>query len=98
MGMFVSGHVKELTFKKAMSVRCYLKRMHERDVDTSHFVSGGKHAMDLALEVGNMLGMSKLFVYNSYREWKNGGDGLLRIGSFQQPRHGYKFSSQRAIC
>ena len=65
--MNVSGHVRELTHKKATMVMIFLKYMRERDNDVSHFEVGAKHAIAIAAEVGELLGVSKNSVYRAGR-------------------------------
>ena len=92
--MKLSGHVRELTQKKAMMVMVFLKYMQSRDADWSHFELGGKHASDIAAEVGELLGTNKTTVYNAYREWKEGemleadNDGPPRPGEFYHQTQG----------
>ena len=70
--MIVSGHVRETTCKKAMAVMVLLKTMHKRNEDKAHFQCGGKAACVIAKEVASTLGISKTFLYRSYKEWRQG--------------------------
>ena len=46
--------------------------MHKQDSDQYHFETGGKLAIELAEEAGNISCVSASFVYRAYKEW--GGD------------------------
>ena len=70
--MNISGHVRELTQKKATMVMIFLKYMRDQDNDLSHFKVGAKHAIAIAAEVGGLLGVSKNSVYRAYSKWKAG--------------------------
>ena len=98
--VIVSSRVREATLKKAMAVMFFLRTMHERDIDKSHFECGGKHALLIAADVAKLLGSSRTFVYKSYREWRQGevtrlaaakeannaSSVPLGFGSFEQAR------------
>ena len=91
--MKVSGHLRELTQKKATMMMIFLKYIRDRDADPSNFKAGGKHAADIAAEVGELLGTSKSIVYSTYQEWKRGeiredDDGPTRPGAFRNPTIG----------
>ena len=68
--------------------------MRNRDDDQSHFKLGWKHALDTAVNVGDLLGSNKTAVYNAYKEWKEGerfvadDDGPQRPGAFCHPTSG----------
>ena len=66
--MKVSGHLRELTQKKAMMVMLFLKYMHRRDAVPDHFETGGIHAVDVASEVDQLVGSIFATVYRSYLE------------------------------
>ena len=72
----------------------FLKYMRNRDYDQSHFKLGGKHALDIAVDVGDLLGSNKTAVYNAYKEWKEverfvaDNDGPQRPGAFRHPTLG----------
>ena len=50
----------------------FLKYMRNRYGDQSHFKLGGKNALDIAVDVGDLLGSNKNAVYIAYKEWKEG--------------------------
>ena len=83
--MQVSGHVRETTQKKAMMVMVFLKYMMNRDEDASHFILGGRHALDIATEVGDLYGENKTAVYNAYKEWKEGEVVTTSSNNVQRP-------------
>ena len=71
----------------------FLKYMRDRDNDVSHFEVGAKHAIAIAAEVGDLLGVSKNSLYRAYSEWKAGevssdDDGHTRPGAFCAPKRG----------
>ena len=80
--------------KKAMMVMVFLKYMKDRDDDQSHFKRGGKHASEIAAEVGELLGATKSSVYRAYKEWKEcerlvaDNNGPRRPGAFRHPTQG----------
>ena len=75
-------------------VMVFLKYMRNRDDNQSHFKLGGKHALDKAVDVGDLLGFNKTAVYNEYKEGKEGerfvadDDGPQRPGEFRHPTLG----------
>ena len=72
----------------------FLKYTQNRDDDQSHFEIGGKHSLDIAVDVGDILGSKKTAVFNAYKEWKEGerfvadNDGPQRPGEFCHPTSG----------
>ena len=70
--MKVLPHVRERTQKKATMVMLFLKYMQIRDADRSLFGVGGKHASNMAANVGDLFGTNKNAVYKAYKEWKEG--------------------------
>ena len=68
--MKVSGHVRIQTKKKATMVMVFLKYTRNQYDDQYHFELGGKHTLDLAVDVGDILGSNKTAVYNAYKELK----------------------------
>ena len=71
-GMTISQYVSEVTLKKAMCLNTFLVFMHKRDQDLSHFETGGKLAIELAEEAGEISCVSASFVYRDYKEWRQG--------------------------
>ena len=63
--MKLSGHVRTQIQKKATMVMVFLKYTQNRDDDQYHFKLGGKHALDIAADVGDLLGSKKTAVYNA---------------------------------
>ena len=90
--MKVSGHVQTQTQKK--STVLFLKYMRNRDDDQSYFELGGKHVLNIAVNVGGLLGSNKTAVYNAYKEWKECESfvaddyGPQRPGAFFHPTSG----------
>ena len=70
--MKVSHYVAETAMKKAMSLRLFLRLMYMRDDKSNDNVASDMHAVILADQAGFYLGVSKSFVYNSYKEWRFG--------------------------
>ena len=68
--MKVSGNVQTQNQNKATMVMVFLKYMRNRDDDQSHLELGGKHDLDIAVDVGDLLGSNKTAVCNAYKEWK----------------------------
>ena len=48
----------------------FLKYTRNQDDDQYHFELGWKHTLDLAVDVGDILGSNKTAVYNAYKELK----------------------------
>ena len=65
--MKVSGHEKTQTQKKATMVMVFLKYTWNRDYDKYQFKLGGKHALNIAVDVADILGSNKTAVYNVYK-------------------------------
>jgi len=94
--MIVSSYVRVWTLRKAMLLIEFLRAMHERDTNRSHFEHGGQHVIDLASYIGNRNGSNKTYVYQIYKEWREGERARLDIaqlsntgfGLFEQHRQG----------
>ena len=70
--MVVSQHVTEMALKKEMCLRLFLKLMHSRDDRGNDLINLDIHAEKLAVQAGNLLGVSSSFVYKVYKEWRCG--------------------------
>ena len=70
--MVVSHFVADTTLKKAMSLRIFLKLLYDHSNLLDKSESSDTHASVLAQKSGELLGLSRAFVYRAYREWRDG--------------------------
>lgn len=71
-GMRVSAHVKQVTHQKALTLMVFLKKMHSRDTDQTHFELGGKRVSEIRKEVASELSCGEYIIQTAYKEWRDG--------------------------